>query len=241
MDPLPVESLVVDVDVVDEQGCAEISDRLEALRPHWLPRGVGCSTFGLATYLDVLASEDPEETYFGRLDRHNRMMRDHFGDLLDRVGEVLADLLKTPTRYDERVALPGFHVFEGEGIAIAPRPSQHFDLQYRALRWPFPIGPVEQAVSFTLPLALPRRGGALDVWDITEADIIRLERLGQTFETIDRTRPARRHEYQVGRMAVQLTPILHRIAAVPERYPDDRRITLQGHGIRDADGWVLYW
>ncbi|MGW1752398.1 hypothetical protein ACWCRD_43755 [Streptomyces sp. NPDC002092] len=241
MDPLPVESFVVDVDVLDEQGCAEVGGRLEELRAYWLPRGVGCSTFGLATYLDVLASESPEETYFGRLEPHNQLIREHFGDLLGRVAEVLAELLKTPTRYDERVALPGFHVFEGEGIAVSPRPSQHFDLQHRALRWPFPIAPVEQAVSFTLPLALPRRGGALDVWDITEADMLRLERLGQRFETIDRARPARRHEYQVGRMAVQLTPVLHRIAAIPERHPGDRRITLQGHGIRDADGWVLYW
>ena len=241
MDPLSVRSFVVDVDVLDRQRCAEMSDRLEALRPYWLSRGVGCSTFGLATYLDVLASEDPQETYFGRITGHNHRLREHFGDLLDRVADVLAGLLKMPTRYDERVALPGFHVFEGEGIAIAPRQSQHFDLQYRALRWPFPIAPVEQAVSFTLPLALPRRGGALDVWDITEADMLRLEHLGQTAETIDRVKPARRHEYQVGRMTVQLTPILHRIAAVPERYPEDQRITLQGHGIRDADGWVLYW
>ncbi|MGW2426200.1 hypothetical protein ACWC0C_44590 [Streptomyces sp. NPDC001709] len=241
MDPLPEESFVVDVEVLDEQRCGEVSDRLEELRPYWLTRGVGCSTLGLATYLDVLASEDPEETYFGRITRHNHLLREHFGDLLDQVADVLAGLLRMPTRYDERVALPGFHVFEGEGIAVAPRPSQHFDLQHRALPWPFPLAPVEQAMSFTLPLALPRRGGALDVWDITEADMLRLERLGQTFEAIDRARPGRRHEYRVGRMAVQLTPILHRIAAVPERHPEDRRITLQGHGIRDADGWVLYW
>ncbi|MFI1366597.1 hypothetical protein [Streptomyces griseochromogenes] len=241
MEPLPLEPLVVDVDVLDEQGCVEVGDRLETLRPHWLIRGIGCSTLGLATYLDVMASDDPEETYFGRLARHNRMIREHFGALLDRVAEVLAGLLRMPVRYDERVALPGFHVFEGDGIAVEPRPSQHFDLQHRVLRWPFPIAPVEQAVSFTLPVALPRRGGALDVWDITEAEMLRLERLGRSFETIDRTTPARRHEYRVGRMAVQLTPVLHRIAAISERFPADRRITLQGHGIRDADGWVLYW
>ncbi|MFF4551320.1 hypothetical protein [Streptomyces sp. NPDC001435] len=241
MDALPVESHVVDVDVLDEQRCAELSDRLETLRPYWLNRGVGCATLGLATYLDVPASEELEETYFGRLARHNHLLREHFGDLLDRVAEVLAGLLRMPARYDERVALPGFHVFEGEGIATAPRPSHHFDLQHRALRWPFPVAPVEQAMSFTLPLALPRRGGALDVWEITEAEMLRMERLGWTIDRIDRTRPARRHEYQVGRMAVQLTPVLHRIAAIPERHPGDRRITLQGHGIRDADGWVLYW
>lgn len=241
MNPQPVESTIIDVEVLDEPGCVEVSERLESLRPQWLTRGIGYSTLGLATYLDAVPSEDPQKTYFGRLAQHNRILREHFGGLLARVADELTVLLKTPTRYDERVALPGFHVFEGEGIAVEPRPSQHFDLQHRELPWPFPIAPVEQAMSFTLPIALPRDGGALDVWDITETEMLRLERLGRTFQSIGTTMPARRHEYRVGRMTVQLTPILHRIAAVPARRPGDQRITLQGHGIRDADGWVLYW
>ncbi|MEU6194833.1 hypothetical protein [Streptomyces sp. NPDC047061] len=236
-----MESPLVDVDVLDEPGCVDVSRRLESLRPCWLTRGVGYFTLGLATYLDVAVSDHPQETYFGRLARHNRLLRDHFGDLLDRVADVLAVLLDMPTRYDERVALPGFHVFEGEGIADAPRPSHHFDLQHRAMPWPFEIARVEQSISFTLPIALPHRGGALDVWDITEADMLRLERLGGTSGTIGETTEPRRHAYRVGRMAVQLTPVLHRIAAVPARHPGDQRITLQGHGIRDADGWILYW
>lgn len=241
MNPQPVESPVVDVDVLDEPGCADVSERLESLHPHWLTRGTGYFTLGLATYLDVAASDNPQETYFGRLARSNHILRDHFGDLQDRVADVLAVLLDMPTRYDERVALPGFHVFEDGGIAVDPRPSQHFDLQHRSMPWPFRIAPVEQSVSFTLPIALPHCGGAMDVWDVTEADMLRLERTGETSGTIGATQAVRRHEYRVGRMAVQLTPILHRIAAVPARHPGDRRITLQGHGIRDVDGWVLYW
>ncbi|MFF4360255.1 hypothetical protein [Streptomyces sp. NPDC001604] len=126
-------------------------------------------------------------------------------------------------------------LFEGEGIATAPRPSHHFDQQHRALRRPFPVASTEPAISFTLPVALPRRGDALEVRELTRKEMLRMDRLGWILDRIDRTRPARRYEYQVGRMAVQLTPVLHRIAAIPERHPGDRRNTLQGHGIRDAD------
>ncbi len=241
MNPLPTGTHVVDVDVLGQPGCAEIGERLEMLRPHWLTRGLGYYTLGLATYLDVIGSDDPQQTYFARLSEYNDLIRRNFGDLLDRIADALATLTGEPAHYDERVALPGFHVFEDDGIATSSRPSQHFDLQYREMSWPFEIGPVEQAMSFTLPVVLPRRGGALDVWDITEADMLRLVRQGRNSGELGESLPPRRHEYRVGRMAVQLTPIMHRIAAVPERHPGDQRITLQGHGIRNGEGWVLYW
>lgn len=241
MDPLLVRPTLVDVDVLDADECAGTAARVEALRPRWLVRGAGYATVGLAAYLDVASSDRPRETYDARLDEQNALLREHFGGVLDRVAAALAALLGMPARFDPGVALPGFHVFEGPGVAVRPVPSQHFDLQHRAIRWPFPVLPGEHAVSFTLAVALPRLGGALEFWDVTEAEAARLRRLGRTIESIGRTRPSRRHPYQVGRMAVQLAPLMHRIAAVPARFPGDRRVTLQGHGVRDADGWVLYW
>ncbi|WP_182903502.1 hypothetical protein [Microbispora sp. H10830] len=232
---------IVDVEVLNEDECAEVRARVEDLRPHWLSRGSGYFTLGLAAYLDVVGSDRPEQTYYGRLAAQNQLIHEHFGDLLDRVARTLSEVLAMPTRYDDGVALPGFHVFEGEAIAVTPRPSQHFDLQHRNIRWPFDLAEVEQLVSFTLPVALPQCGGALEYWDVTEPEVIRLERLGRTLQSIGNTKPVRRHEYRIGWMSVQRRPLMHRIAAISRRHPGDQRVTLQGHGIRDAGGWVLYW
>ncbi|RZB13788.1 hypothetical protein StrepF001_42190 [Streptomyces sp. F001] len=234
---------IVDVDLLDDGEAADIYARLEALRPRWLSRGEGFATLGVATYLDVMASERPEETYYARLPEQNGLIRTHFGDLLEKVAAALSALLGAPTRYEEAVALPGFHVFESAGVSTQSWPNQHFDLQHRSLRWPFPLASEDDLVSFTLAIALPRYGGALEFWNVVEADVARLQRLGRTvtMELLGNTKPVRRHEYRVGRMSVQLAPIMHRIAAVPVRYPGDQRITLQGHGVRDSGGWVLYW
>jgi hypothetical protein len=110
------------------------------------------------------------------------------------------------------------------------------------MRWPKPLVG-ESAISFTLPVAIPRLGAGLDTWDITESDIDRLHRLGRTtnMELLGSTKPIYRHPYRPGRMAVQLRPIMHRISAVAAVDESDRRITLQGHGVATESGWILYW
>jgi hypothetical protein len=242
MGPILVNSTIVDQPVLDLADCADVCARLEAIRSEWLVRGTGFATIGVAAYLDIMNSACPEVDYYGRLAMQNRMLRSKFPDVLDRIAEVLRRLLDAPVRFDAAVALPGFHVFEDKGITVESWPSQHFDLQHRAVRWPFDLAS-EEIVSFTLALRLPRLGGALDFWDLTEGDLERLARLGRyvTMESLGITKPVHRHEYQLGSMAVQLRPVMHRIAAITQRSPGDQRITLQGHGVRDSTGWVLYW
>jgi len=234
--------MLVDLPVYDEEQANAVVDRLEAIRERWLTRSSGFATVGVATYLDVMCSDAPEQDYYDRRDDQNRLLRECFGDLLDDVAAALSQHLDAPTRFEPAVAFPGFHVFEYGGITISSSPTQHFDLQHRALRWPFPVRD-DELISFTLALRLPRLGGGLQFWDVTEREFGRLQRLGRlvTMEQLGKTKPARLHRYQAGVMAVQMVPVMHRIAPVPERFPDDQRITLQGHGVRDGDTWVLYW
>jgi hypothetical protein len=234
--------MMIDIQVFTTQECTEIVSRLERLRPKWLTRQRGFATFGVATYLDVMCSNCPDETYYRRLSVWNKLLMQEFGEELERIGTVLSQQLKAPTRYESAVALPGFHIFEDGGLCTMEQPSMHFDLQHRSLRWPF--GPIsDEVISFTVTIKLPHLGGGLDIWDVMEEDITRLERLGRriTMEQLGQLKPVRRHKYYIGIMALQLKPMMHRISAIQERFPGDQRITLQGHGVREQDSWVLYW
>lgn len=235
-------TMMTDIPIFSPDEAAGVAARLLALRDKWLVRNLGFATFGVATYLDVMCSQTPEESYYERVPQWNAFLRDEFGDVLETVRTAVSRYYGMPARFEAAVALPGFHIFENEGVCVHDRPSQHFDLQHRYLRWPF--GPVtDEVMSFTLPLKLPRMGGALEVWDVTEADMKRYSAMGRniTMETLGRTKPSVRHGYTPGVAAVQLRPVMHRIAPIKATYDGDQRITMQGHGVRDGDGWVLYW
>lgn len=234
---------VIDVPVADGDECAGWAARVEALRAHWRPRnGEGFYTLGCATYLDVCNSDTPDLDYYDRLRDSNALLDAEFGDLLERVRDALERTLGRPARFVLGLARPGFHVFERDGIAVHAGANAHFDLQHQRLRFPRPIRE-DEAVSFTLAIKLPVAGGGLDTWNVVPRDLERLARLGRPIDLqgMTRTKPMIRHDYTVGAMAIQIAPILHRIGPSPRREPGDQRITLQGHGVLDDEGWVLYW
>jgi hypothetical protein len=230
-----------DLCVYDKDEAATIADRIEALRDRWLHRSAGLSTVGIAAYIDVMCSDNPERDYYARRDEQNELLMNHFADILEDVGVALARHLGESVRFDSAVALPGFHIFEEIGIAVSSLPSQHFDLQHRGLHWPFEVSE-DRLLSFTLAIKLPSLGGGLQYWDITERGLVRQERFrGLDMEQLGSTEPTHFHPYSPGVMAVQMVPVMHRIAPISERFPGDQRITLQGHAVHDGTAWVLYW
>ena len=234
--------MVIDLPVLNLGECESLVDRLESLRPSWIQRSNGFATFGVAAYLDVMNSVQPDVAYYERRLIWNELISREFGKLLNKVSEALTRHFAVETCFEPAVALPGFHIFENEGICISDWPSQHFDLQHRCLRWPFKVAE-EGILSFTLPLKVPSDGAGLDVWNVIEDDFKRYERMGRVInmEILGKTKPHYRHRYTPGVMAVQLRPIMHRISPNRTRLPTDQRITLQGHAVRHADKLVLYW
>lgn len=191
--------------------------------------------------LDVAVSDDPDRDYHARLVEQNMLLRNHFSDVLEDVGVALGDHLDGSVRLDATLAHPGFHIFEGPAIAASFEPSLHFDLQHRALRWPFDVAEEDGLLSFTLAVKLPRLGGGLHYWNLTEPELAQLQyQRGITLDQFGKTTP-NFHRYTPGVMAVQMVPVLHRIAPIAERFPRDQRITLQGHAIRDGNTWILCW
>ena len=92
-----------------------------------------------------------------------------------------------------------------------------------------------------LKLAFRRRGPfSLPTSKLTkvEADAMPRQQVGAILAD-----PAHRRflPYRCGELVIHSGLMFHQIAEWKEIIPDDKRITLQGHGLRHGDGWIIYW
>jgi hypothetical protein len=235
--------LMVELPLLDPVVLHEIEAKVRRLRAHWDGRGSrGTFTLGRAAYVDAAHGADAERQYYELLPAGNVVLREHFGDLLEAVRSGIERHLGEAVEYSPELALPGFHIFEGPGLAVGDRGVAHFDLQHRYLRWPSEPDP-ERLISFTLPVVVPREGAGLDTWDVSHAQF-RWEAQsgrGRSVESWQRSSELVRTRYRVGHLYIQPRMILHRIAGVPRVHEGDVRITMQGHGAFIGGRWVLYW
>jgi hypothetical protein len=170
------------------------------------------------------------------------VLRKHFSWLFDLVRGRLAEVLDAPIEFLDGAALPGFHIFDSAALVGGKTARIHFDMQYLSLRLPAVPDPGEM-LSFTLPVVLPECGGGLDVWNVTHEEYLRGSRsqVARGPEELVKGRRSRRVRYQVGTLVLQTRHLLHRIATVTPVNVTDRRVTLQGHGLRFGGEWKLYW
>jgi hypothetical protein len=219
-----------------------IVDDVHAERARWTTRypetEFEFSTLGAASYLD--ASYGQFETYQALARTLNPVLRARFDWLLERLRCAVAAAVAGPVRYDDRLALPGFHIFLYRPEQRS-RASLHYDLQYELIDWTR-IGTPDTAsqLSLTLALALPASGGGLLVWNINRLEILRLPE-DERRAHMRANRFATHHTYAIGSLALHSGHQLHQIAPTTDPQPGDQRITLQAHTLRVDDEWILYW
>lgn len=234
--------------LLSEDECGGFARRVMELEPDWIKRSPDGSfaTLGAAAYLDASPRNGGSaQRYAALAERYNAVLTRYFGDLHERVRAAICALLGEPVRLAEEFALPGFHIFRAAAI---PGPgneaSIHVDLQYGALEHSRYGKPDFGAfVSFTLPLRLPARGGGLNVWDVTRDALVTRFLAGEernVTKAVAGLEP-RFQPYRIGELVLHSGHTVHQIANVPSVTAGDARTTLQGHGVRYAGGWVLYW
>jgi hypothetical protein len=143
--------------------------------------------------------------------------------------------------YDDRVALPGFHIFLTDPSTPPPAASVHYDMQYEHIDWDgWGTPDRDKQLSLTLTFALPASGGGLLVWNINRLEI---EKMGEAERRAHTTanRHASYHAYTVGHLVVHSGHLLHQIAASKDLQPTDQRITMQAHALPVDGQWVIYW
>jgi len=223
-------------DVLDPDDCAEIAGRVVALRNRWTARSLGSFyTLGAASYLDAT---DDHDAYIAAARETNPVLQDNFAVTLEQVREFFEEFFGEPVFYDLHYALPGFHIFVLKGgdrsrDDVASR--AHFDMQWmHAIPGHMPQG----TLSFTVPIEQPSGGACLAVWPGRYQDAVRL---GFAARDYAKRHPWQRLSYERGRIVVHDGYILHAIGPAADLAPRGYRITLQGHGVRMPQGWMLYW
>ncbi len=223
-----------------------VRDRLEEIRPQWIDRDPShpgeAFTLGVASYIDAVDDKRRTRDYFGRVEHHNRLLHGHFADLLATLRLSLQEHFGARFSYSTKLAVPGFHIFFGAVLMRMQNLAPHFDNQY--LNLPMAVGADPRfALSFTLPIALPRCGGGLDYWNVDreryQSDLSN-GKIGSAADYPQLFRP-KTFPYEVGKLVVQNGFFLHRIAGTKGIVDSDERITLQGHAFRKGGTYIMYW
>lgn len=238
--------MLTQIPVLDLGECERVSRDVCDLRSQWIPRAQQPASFftlGLAGYQDLSgpAEHVPSRNYYQEAPFFNALILDRFGWLLRRVQSTLEGFLGMTTRFDSRLALPGFHIFDYLAIPTTDVASIHFDLQYQLIDWRdyAPAPDFSNPISFTLPIRLPKGGGGINEWDLTHQEMSRT--VHNDLVSFVRCRSKTFYSYSVGMLAIHSGHRLHQIAGVADVQPGDQRITLQGHGLRRGPETVLYW
>jgi hypothetical protein len=223
-------------DVLNARECAAARDEAIVLKERWTERAGGSFfTLGAASYIDAASQR---ANYLEAAKVSNPVLLASFGWLYERFQLFFQELLGETVVFDSLYALPGFHAFENKGEDrsrenLAAR--AHFDLQWMRV---FPEWTPLGTLSFTLPIEQPTGGASMAVWPARHEHFAHFNLPVADYAS---TRAPQTLAYQRGRIVVHDGLVLHAIgrSAVPK--PEGYRITLQGHGVRRMDGWLLYW
>jgi hypothetical protein len=229
------------VPVLSVDEAARVADEVHALRSLWRQRHPTQPflTLGPAAYMD--ARDGQFADYQAKLDESNRMLREHFGWLLDRFRERVSEQVGAEMTYDPRLALPGFHVFLFDEAFRRAGASVHYDKQFEHVDWTqFGVPDTDAQLSLTLSIKLPAGGGGLLVWNINRIEIERMP-LERRIEHSRANKTATFEAYEVGTVAIHSGHQLHQIGPAPHLQPGDERITLQAHALPVDGKWTLYW
>jgi hypothetical protein len=254
-----LEDRVVDLPVLDEAQCDAIRAGVESLRGHWVRRHPTAPffTLGASNYFDI--AHNPQLPYYRMAAELNPLLMERFGDLYKAVARALADHLGCMVGYTERLAHPGFHIFEADaafrdtrGLTHAEwfrerdNPDYvaspiHCDTPHYVVDW----GPdalrvaMHEPISFTLAIAMPASGAGMYVWDLRFA-----ETQGFSDAQIHEALAGRRRilrTYRRGAMAAHDGMSYHMVAPMQDPQPGETRITLQGHGVPVGGVMRLFW
>ena len=309
------------LDILDNEQSKKAVDLVDKIEKLWIRRApdpMDFFTIGAVTYMEGVTSI---KKYHRHRTLLNPVLKKHFTWLYDILIEKLSAEVGKCELFDV-LAYPGFHVFghkpgkpthpDCAERFCKPLASLHVDIQYRdhADVWKtFREVDLEDTLSFTLPLELPKYGGGLFVWDWMNMDdgmiakfnfqsnsdkdatlqrfmshasnvdfknrpeffenpafVSTLERVtGGADEFIQNTKDPRESKdfwengslpvqydpiydsapmvvpYKIGQMFYHTGHVLHQIVPGYKLDVWDRRITLQGHGVKCDGVWKLYF
>lgn len=211
------------VELFTPEEIAKVTDAVWHV-PGWLrhecwhePRGNSLATIGEALY----RNRDRLDYYTACARAENRALYSCFRLAHERVATFFEQRYGLPVVFAEQLAVPGFHVFEFDAPGSYEGGGWHIDILYTSVPF-FKEHPdeVEAVVNFTVPFVLPDGGSGMDFEN--EGSVVTVP-------------------YAAGVMLFTEGEYRHRLAASQCHAAAQRRVTLQGHGVRFRDRWILFW
>lgn len=226
--------------ILSEDECQKALKSIHSLRSFWSKRGEHLAapffTLGAASYLD--ASKD-SESYYELAQQYNVVLESYFKWLYRKLEKQLSEALGLPVKPAPGLALPGFHIFLASKIFEKPVASLHLDLQYQLVDWKDKTIDPESPISFTLAIQLPSQGGGLWTWDVYKKDTEGLD--SDAIYALLANKERQYLPYSPGQLVLHSGHMYHQIAPMKDSQAGDERITLQGHGIRSENEYLIYW
>jgi hypothetical protein len=206
--------------------------------------------------------------YHAIKERSNPILIKNFDWLYQILINKISEVLKEPCDISKEagLAFPGFHIFYPYDPYEKICHPAHFDYQ-----WSYHIDSLEEKykkidkvrfLTFTLSIELPHNGAGLYYWDLpndkqysfNEAeDLMKdtLDQIDSLFQNSEQGISKEIYEeklkpsilnYKEGYMSIFTQPILHQITPFNAGWKkEDKRVTLQGHGIKCDNIWRLYF
>tara|TARA_B100000315_G_scaffold162395_1_gene150829 strand:- start:6971 stop:7669 length:699 start_codon:yes stop_codon:yes gene_type:complete len=229
-----------EISVLNKKECGKVNSTIQKLRKNWIQRHALAPLFtlGAASYFDAKLKG---RNYYQKLAKQNNpILESNFGWLYEKIITSLKRYLNGSISLDTYHALPGFHIFQYHPMFTIKTGEIHCDLQFKNLDWSMldPLD-IENPISFTLSIDLPKKGAGLYYWNYLYNESIGLSKMEIKKEFQRKKRNY--FPYTEGKMIIHSGLLVHQIAPMKNSVPSDNRLTLQGHAIYGKGTWHLYW
>jgi len=210
---------------------AEISAAVDRIPASLRRHGWSSGSSGMVTIGEPLYRNRARPDYYAECARaDNRRLYRHFRWVYEKVAEFFEQRYRAPVVFAEELALPGFHLFEYLRAGRYEGGSWHFDLLHRQV--PFLAAhhdEIQAIVNFTLPVEVPSGGTGMDLVDDEPGAAVPGAGVGLAAP------------YAPGVLVFNEREYWHRIGASTCLHDGERRVTLQGHGVRFRGRLLLFW
>lgn len=245
------------IDLLSKSDIDDYLSRLFSIRHEWRswPHGA-VNVMGATSYVDA---KENKKVYYKIKDYYNKVLLENFSDLYDK---LLLQLTKNvgPSKLEESLAYPGFHIIGSGGIKSklidVNLPDNYINMRHKDHIYNYHLDILNQKyrqvdtsdnLSFTLSFKLPREGSGLSVW--SDGKLSHLEsdskfaleiKKNGFYKNKGLTEPEI-ITYKPGSMFLFSGNLYHQIAPIYKCYEDDMRITLQGHAVLCDNVWRWYF
>lgn len=258
------------VDIFSQDECSHYVNLIDELGDSWTKRQMGnyyYYTLGLSSLYDVSSNIEKDKTHLEKIKNSNMLLKTNFLSIYNKIIKVISDQVGESSLIIEQAPIPGFFIY-GEPKPNNIKKSTveiplgigdiHTDLPVEGLDyiWSQYKEVADECISFTLPIEMPEYGSGLLLWDQPDMGCYSKNDISNIYKHHDYSQDERNMillnskiknkipefiEHVPGRMLLQEGEQWHAATFSTKPLSTDRRITLQGMGVKCDGIWRLFF